>query len=134
MKKLIIFSLLIALGVTVNAQNQLRSFDNDTIKGDTNTYVSNKKIPEYKDILVAFAFTKSDVTDSLSVAKMQGSFDNSTFVDLTDTNASLTTTTTDGTTVLYVTDPIYLYYRGFLAAATGDTVAITDAKFIIKKD
>jgi hypothetical protein len=98
------------------------------------TYTSNKKITKYTNVVAAFNFTKADVADSLAVAKMQGSMDNSVWVDLTDNTASLSNTTTDGTTTLYVTNPIYLYYRGFLSCATGDTVAVTNARFIIKED
>ena len=126
--------LMVCLGFTINAQVQNKSFSNDTIQADTTEYVSNRLIKGYSNTVLVFAFTKTDVADSLSVAKIQGSMDNSAFIDLTDASANLTNTTTDGTTALYVTNPLFLYYRGFLAAATGDTVAITNAGFYIKEE
>ena len=126
--------LMVGLGLTVNAQVQNKLFTNDTVSADTNTYTSNVKVDKYSTVVVEFGFTKSDVTDSLSVAKMQGSLDNTNWVDVADATASLAATSTDGTTILYVVNPVYLYYRGFLACATGDVVAVTNARIIIKED
>ena len=126
--------MLVAFTFTVDAQKQLKSFANDTVQAETLTYVSNKKVEQYANQVVIFAFTHTDIQDSLSVAKMQGSVDNTNFFDLTDATASLTETTTDGTTALYVTNPKFLYYRALLTAATGDTVKITNAYFIVKED
>ena len=126
--------LMVSLGFTVSAQKQNKPFSNDTIQADTNLYPSNVKVTGYSGSVVEFAFTKADVADSMSVAKIQGSMDNSAFIDLTDATANLTSTTTDGTTVLYVTNPVFLYYRGFLACATGDTVAVTNPGIYIKED
>lgn len=136
MKKLLFLISIILLTLTfnVNAQKQNKAFADDTIKATTNLYVSNQKITEYSTTVVAFTFSKVDVADSLSVAKIQGSNDNSTFYDLAASSANLTITSTDGTTRLYVTNPLDLYYRGVLTCATGDTVAITNPAFIIKED
>lgn len=134
MKKLFSILLFAFVAFALNAQVQNKLFLNDTISGDTTTYTSNAKVDEYSTQVVLFGFTKADVTDSLSVAKMQGSLDNSNWVDLADATANLAATTTDGTTVLYVTNPVFLYYRGFLACATGDIVAVTNARIIIKED
>ena len=134
MKKIIALLTFFVLVFALNAQVQNKSFDNDTIKGDTTTYASNKKVDKYSTTVVTFTFTKADVADSLSKACIQGSNDNSTFWDISDASANLTSTTTDGTTRLYLTNPLDLYYRGFLSCATGDTVAVTDAYFIIKED
>lgn len=120
--------------MTASAQVQSKTFSNDTISGDTNLYASNVAVTGYSSFVVEFAFTKVDVTDSLSVAKMQGSMDNTNWVDLTDATANLTNTTTDGTTILYVTNPVFLYYRGFLACAASDVVAITNPGIYIKED
>ncbi len=134
MKKLLILSLLFMLGITVSAQVQYKSFAADTVSADTSVYLSNRAVDKYTTVVVSFVFTKADITDSLSVAKMQGSMDNSTWIDLTDATANLTNTSTDGTSILYVTNPIYLYYRGFLACASGDAVDIPNAWFVIKED
>jgi hypothetical protein len=134
MKKLIFLIAILFAWTAVSAQFQNKGFDNDTIKGDTTTYVSNKKVTKHNNMVVIFAFTKVDVTDSLSVAKIQGSTDNSEFYDITDASANLTETSTDGRTRLYVENPLDLYFRGFLGCATGDTVAVTNADLIIKED
>lgn len=128
-----IFLISLLFAVTASSQVQYKPFSDDTIKADTNTYKSNRIVKKYTTTVVAFTFTKSDVADSLAKCNMRGSMDNTTFVDLTG-NAALTTTTTDGTTTLYVTNPIYLYYDAFLSCATGDTVAVTNPSFIIKED
>ena len=135
MKKLLIFSFLfVMLGMTVSAQVQYKSFAADTIAADTSVYLSNRAVDKYTSTVVSFVFTKADIADSLSVAKLQGSMDNSTWIDLADATANLTNTSTDGTSILYVTNPIFLYYRGFLACASGDSVDIPNAWFVIKED
>lgn len=136
MKKLILLLsiFVFALSFNVSAQKQLKEFSDDTIKADTNYYASNVKVAKYSTQVVIFTFTKADVADSLNVAKIQGSVDNTTFYDLSDASANLTETTTDGTTRLYITNPLDLYYRGYLSCATGDTVAITNPAIIIKED
>lgn len=134
MKKILFLIALLAFFVNANAQKQNKSFDDDTIKAEVKTYASNVKVTKYANQVVIFTFTKTDVADSLSAAKIQGSVDNSTFYDLSDASANLTETTTDGTTRLYLTNPKDLYYRGYLSCATGDTVAITDASILIKED
>ena len=134
MKHILTILMLAVLGTAAFGQKQYKSFTNDTVQGNTLTYASNVKVTKYANSYVGFIFTHTDVTDSLSVAKLQGSFDNSTFVDCDDETASLSLTTTDGTSILYLTSPKYLYYRAVLTAATGDEVAITNAVFIIKED
>ena len=135
MKNFILIGLFaLILGMSANAQRQNKLFLNDTVSADTTTYTSNLKVDKYAGVVVNFTFTKIDVTDSLAVAKLQGSNDNSAWIDLADATANLTNTSTDGTTNLYIVTPIYLYYRGFLACASGDAVAITNARVIIKED
>lgn len=136
MKKilLLISIFVFALTVNVDAQKQNKPFADDTIKADINLYASNYKVTKYSTQIVTFTFTKVDVADSLSVAKIQGSNDNTTFYDLPDASANLAATSADGTTRLYVTNPLDLYYRGYLSCATGDTVAITNPAIIIKED
>jgi len=134
MKRLLIILAIVLIGMTANAQKGLRQFADDTIKADINTYVLNKKVDQYANQVVIFTFTKADVADSLSAAKIQGSNDNVTFYDLAASSANLTTTTTDGTTRLYVTNPLDLYYRGYLSCATGDTVAVTNPDMMLKED
>lgn len=138
MKKilLLISIIVFAFILNVDAQKQNKPFANDTIKGDTAVYYSNVNVIKYSGI-VLFTFTKSDVTDSLNVATMQGSNTNtstdSKWTTLTGT-ATLPLTSADGTTVLIKTPPDFLFYRTFLSCAAGDTVAITDAAFVIKEE
>ena len=136
MKKFLLLLLVSALSFSFNAeaQKQYKEFDDDTLAAETGTYKSNYKVTKYSKQVVAFTFTKADVADSLSVAKIQGSNDNTAFYDLADASANLAKTTTDGTTRLYVENPVDLYFQAILTTATGDTVAITDAAFIIKED
>ena len=134
MRKLLFILFALIVAINANAQKQVKQFASDTISADTNVYVSNTLVKKYSNTSVAFVFTKADITDSLSVAKMQGSMNNSTWVDLTDATANLANTSTDGTTTLYIVNPIYLYYRGFLACASGDAVNVTSAWFVIKED
>lgn len=126
----IISILALVFSMDVEAQEVYKTFDNDTVQGDTNMYPLGRKIKDYAGI-VAFQFTKTDVADSLNKAVIQGSMNNTNWTDLTGT-AVLSETSTDGTTVLYVTTPKYLWYRGFLSAASADTVAITNPVTIYK--
>lgn len=131
MKKIfIIFTLILAFVFTANAQKANKSFSNTQIAGDTSYFDAGWKSTIYSGFLGYFV-TKADVADSLSILRMEGSMDGTNFVALTG-NAALTTTTTDGSTLLYVTSPKYIYYRLMAAAATGDTVNLTNLKFIYK--
>jgi len=135
MKKLFLISLLfVVLGITASAQKQSYPFANDTVQADTSTYAGNRAVEKYSTTVVTFTFVKVDVADSLSVAKIQGSNNNVNFYDLADASANLAATSTDGVSRLYVTNPLDLYYRGFLACASGDTVAVTNAILIVKED
>jgi len=136
MKKILLLISIIVLVFTFNvdAQKQYKTFTDDAINADTTLYVSNQKVTKYSTQVVIFTFTHTDGTDSLAIAKIQGSNDNTAFYDLADASANLSVTSTDGTTRLYVTNPKDLYFRGWLSCAAADTVAITDAAFIIKED
>ena len=136
MKKLILLISIIVLACnfSVNAQIQNKPFADDTIKGDTNIYVSNLPVTKYSTQVVIFSFTHVDVADSMNVARIQGSTDNSEFYNLPDASSFSLAKTTDGTTRLYVTNPLDLFYRAFLSCATGDTVAVTNPTWLIKED
>ena len=136
MKKILLLISIIVLAFTINvdAQKQNKPCADDTIKADTNIYVSNYNVDKFSTTVVIFSFTKEDLTDSLNVAKIQGSIDNSEFYDLTDASASLVVLTTDGTSRLYVDNPIDLFFRAFLSCAASDTVAITNPTWIVKED
>ena len=136
MKKIIflISVMLFAFTFTVDAQKQNKPFADDTIKADTNIYVSNYRVDKFSTTTVIFSFTHVDVADSLNVAKIQGSMDNDEFYDISDATATSFDKTTDGTTRLYVTNPVDLFFRTFLSCATGDTVAITNPTWIVKED
>lgn len=134
MKKLIlILSVIFVFGSLANAQkrNSLLA-TNDTIAAETTYYNPSDKVILHSGV-VGFFISKKDVADSLSVLKMQGSMDNTNFVDLTG-NAALAETTTDGITFLYVTAPLYLYYRLKGTAASGDSVDMQTVRYIYKED
>jgi hypothetical protein len=134
MKKLLILVIALALGASLNAQQYIYTFANDTVSADTNTYPSlTGKIKAASSTgLLSFQFTKVDVTDSLSFARIEGSDNGTTWTILTD-NAALVNTTTDGTTKLYLSTPLlYLYYRVRIACAAGDRVAVTSPTLIYK--
>jgi len=137
MKKFIIISLLAFAALAVNAQRIEKDYvcstcttTSDTIAAETVYYTYARPVKTFDGIL-GWEFTKEDIADSLSVCKLQGCMTSNfaTAVDLTGT-ALLSNTTTNGSTFLYVTNPIYLYYRLKVTAATGDTVKITNCKLI----
>lgn len=134
MKRFLIFSLLVLVALTANAQKYFYEAADDTVKYDTNTYPSATsyiKVPN-ADGVVSFTFTHTDVADSLSFARLEGSDDGSTWTALTG-NAALSNTTTDGQSKIYTSNPlIYLYYRSRIACAATDSVAITDPILMYK--
>lgn len=133
MKKLLFILILIsALSAIINAQQGFVDFDNDTISADTNTYSLGQKVKTTLGV-IGFEFYKVDVTDSLSICRLEGSMDGDEWTALTGT-ATLAATTTDGRTLLYTSTLYYLYYRAFLACASGDEVAITYPYFIYKEE
>lgn len=132
MKKLFIIIALIAFVANVNAQrvNTTLKTDASVISGTVYSTPS-VKIEKYSG-LVGFFIKKTDVKDSLTVLRMEGSMDATNYIALTGA-AALTTTTTDGTVFLYETSPKYLYYRLNATAATGDTVTLNTVRFIYKE-
>lgn len=136
MKKFILFTILIFGVFFANAQKIERVFTTDTVKGAETLYfyIDGYKFIDYKDVVLSFTGTKTDVADSLSLFRIQGA-NKSDFTDATNLtgNAALTKTTTNGAFLLYVTDPIYLYYRLAATCATGDTVIISAPKLTYKK-
>jgi len=127
MKKLIVISLLVVVAMAANAQKYFSQPSNTSVAGDTN-YVpaaAGYDLKNYQDGVFSYTFTHTDVADSLSYARLEGSMDGSTWVALTG-NAALSATSTDGQDIIYVSTPIiYRYLRGALAAATGDTSTIS---------
>ena len=122
--------LLVALGAAASAQVQNKAFENDTVKGDTVIFESGKLIDRYNQSIV-FQFNTTDIADSLQVARLEGSNDGTNWIVYS--GGATSATSTDGPKALYVANAIYLYHRVFMAASAGDTVAITDPRFIIKK-
>jgi hypothetical protein len=134
MKRILFLCFALALGVSLSAQQYKYTFANDTVKGDTNYYPSPTGF--IKSVtstgVVSFTLTHTDVKDSLKYVRLEGSDDAITWVALTG-NAALVNTTTDGTSKIYASTPLtYLYYRAFVAAASGDTVAVTSPILIYK--
>jgi hypothetical protein len=132
-KYFIIITFLFGLILNINAQ-KTEYFTNDTVQGAETIYFTYSKgtVSEYGGV-IGFQFTKTDIADSCSVLRIEGSIDNSAFVGLSG-NAALTETTTDGTTILYEETPIYRYYRLAATCAVGDTVKFENVRFIWKKE
>ena len=132
MKKLFVISLLVILGITLNAQRIEKSFTGDTCISGSIYFSYAKPITTYNGVL-GYVFTKTDKKDSCTILRLQASMvsDFSAVVDQTGT-ATLANTTTDGTTFLYVTDPPYLFYRLKATTASGDSVIFTNVKLIYK--
>ena len=135
MKKLILLSIFILSILIVNGQKIERTFATDTVQGAETIYfyVDGYKFIDYAGV-ITFSGTKADIQDSLSLFRMQGAnkSDFSDAVNMTGTGA-LTSTTTDGVFNLYITNPIYLYYRLAATCAAGDTVRIIAPKLTYKK-
>ncbi len=128
---LLFFALFLTLGASAQYTNRPYA-STDTVKGDTVYITPGIPFYEYNGI-VGFQGTKADVTDSLSIMRMEGSWNGSNWVALTESTTYKTLTTTDGNYFLYDSDPEYLYYRLMLAAASGDTVANSNLIFISKE-
>lgn len=111
-------------------------FVTDTVQGAQTLYygiAGNSAQVKSPSNTVSFGLTKTDVADSLSLLRIQGALksDFSDAVNLTG-NASLINTTTDGNTILYVTDSPYLYHRLAATCAAGDTVILTNVTQVVK--
>lgn len=144
MKKLmIIFSLLLIGMISANAQQFLRTYATDTVKGDTTYFPSsnsdaNTLAPSYglksstSTGVISFTFTHTDIDDQLNFAGLEGS-NNATNWHVADT-LTAAERTADGESVLVTSTPLsYLYYRVRLSAATGDTVKVTTPRLIYKE-
>jgi len=108
----------------------------DTIKADTNYYPSTSGyiISKITTGSISFTFTHTDVTDSLKYARLEWSDDLVTWTAAPTGTGVLANTTTNGQSKIYLSTPLTaLYYRAFLACATGDTVAITNPTLMYKE-
>ncbi len=104
----------------------------DTVAAET-TYYSYAVPIKTSDGILGFIFDRKDVTDSCSVLTMQGAMESAFAAPVTLTGtAACTATTTDGTYFLYVTNPVFLYYRLKATAAGGDAVRFTNVTLIYK--
>lgn len=133
MKKLLTICLLAAIVVaTASAQRINQSFVSDTAISGTIYFTSARTIST-SDGVLGFIFTKTDIKDSCTILRMQGAMESSFAAPIDQTGtATLTNTTTDGTTFLYVTSPVYLYYRLKATVASGDSVKFTNVRLIYK--
>lgn len=118
----------------VDAQKVLQGFDTDTVQGAETVYFTAGSSIVKTGGVVSFTLDKTDVADSLNALTIQGSVDGTNYASLTDATASLSSTTTDGVTILYEVSPKYLYYRLAATCAATDTVIISDCKFMYKED
>ena len=129
------------VALSVDAQQYVQTFSNDTVQADTTYFPSSSSAPgtlrpsygiksSISTGVVSFTFTHTDVADSLSFAGIEGSNDATNWTSA----ATLAATSTDGTSTIYTSTPLsWLYYRVRLSCATDDTVAITNPKLIYKE-
>lgn len=137
MKNIFTIALILLATLTLSAQKRNVPIAADTAQGNTVYFEPNYTIAflgasTYTGV-VGIQFTKTDVADSCSSIKLQGSRDGSNFVDVTDATAYLENTTTDGNFFLYDENPIYLKYRLAATAATGDTTIFSNVGYIWKE-
>jgi hypothetical protein len=132
MKKFIIISLLAFVALAVDAQRIDQSFVSDTAISGTIYFTRAAPIKTFDGVL-GFIFTRTDIKDSCTVLRMQGAMESAFAapVDQTGTG-TVAATTTDGTYFLYVTSPVYLYYRLKATVASGDSVKFTNVRLIYK--
>lgn len=138
MKRLIfLFSLLVALGAAINAQQYLYFPADDTITADTN-YIPSSSGYALKNIesgVLSFTFTTSDVTDSLSFAGLEWRNNTDDAWTAYTGNGILSETSTDGIHKVYISTPLIdRFVRVRLSCATGDEVAITNQTMMLKED
>lgn len=134
MKKFISLFIILLISLSgLEAQKVNKSFTADTVKADTVYFTIGKAIELTKGT-ISFQFSTTDIADSLSYGRIEGSRDNTNFVALTG-NAALSNTSTDGFKEVYLVDNLrFLYYRLALACASGDTVAISNAGILFKEE
>lgn len=143
MKKIITILFFAALCFSLSAQQFVRTYSADTIKGDTTYFPSSSSDPTtlspsygikstISTGVITFTFTHTDVDDQLLFAGLEGS-NNAINWSIADT-LTAAERTADGESILITSTPLnYLYYRVRLSAATGDTVAVTAPKLIYKE-
>lgn len=136
MKNILSILMCVLLGSTAFSQKYYYTPDPVSVQGDT-SYIPSAAGYDTKNIesgVISFTFTKADVADSLSIARLEGSDNGVVWIAQAGTGALLATTT-DGTSKMYLSTPlIYRHYRVILACASGDTVTVTNQVLMLKED
>jgi hypothetical protein len=136
MKKSILILLVAFVALAANAQKYYYAPADDTIKADTNYYPSTSGYDTRNIQEGAFSYTlrHTDIADSLAFVRIQWSNDQETWTSYSGTG-SLTSTSTDGQSKVYISTPIVdRYLRVTLGCAAGDTVAIDNQILMLKND
>ncbi len=133
-KNIIVLILAIVLLVSfADAQQYNRGFVTagtpDTLAGaDTNLYAFPEKITKYSGV-VSFTYLTTNIEDSCNNIIMQGSQDNTTWINVATEPSLITADST-----MQDENPNYLYYRLFASTAAGDSVAFDAVNFVYKEE
>jgi len=134
MKKLF-FLLLVFIGLTLNVEAQFanvafNSSGVDTVTNATQNYTPNIQIPYYSGI-VEFYSNVTNIVDSINTVNMQGSMDNSNWIN-TGSTGYIASPSTLASFVVYETPPKFLYYRLNVVVNSGDSVSLGNTRFVYK--
>ncbi len=128
MKKYIIILVVALLGsVTAYSQATNRTMTTDTVQGAETIYFTPDVPVTYSDGVAGFTFEVDTIIDQAATTILQGSYDGSTWVDITST-ANLA----QGTYKYSDDTPDYLKYRMAITGASGDTIIYKNMNFFVK--
>lgn len=137
MKRLLIFSLMLVLGMSLSAQKILMFPADDAVNADTNYIPSEAGYNLYniQSGVMLFTFTHADVADSLLFAGFEWRNNTDDSWTAYTGNGIVASTSTDGTSTAYLVPPLlHRFVRFRMNCATGDTVTITDQTLLLKTD
>ncbi len=131
MKKLLVIIIMVLLIFSIsNAQKINRSWATtapDTLAGADTTLYTSPKVTKYGGV-VSFTYYVTAIEDSCNNIKVQGSMDNTNWIDI----QAVTLTTGDSTII--DENPAYLYYRLFTSTAAGDSAQFDGVNFVYKEE
>ena len=101
----------------------------DTLAGaDSLYFTSPAKIPKCTGV-VSFTYLTTNIVDQCNNIIMQGSMDNSTWIDVATEPSPATSDST-----MQDANPNYLYYRLFMSTPAADSVQVDAINFIYKEE
>lgn len=133
MKKFLVLIIMVLLLVSfADAQKNNIGWSSslpDTLAGaDSLYFTSPAKIPKYTGV-ASFTYLTTNLEDSCNNIIMQGSQDNSTWIDVATEPSFITADST-----MQDENPNYLYYRLFMSTAAGDSVQVDAINFVYKEE